>query len=211
MPPPQSSWPDGSPPGASRRTLSAVPDQPAESASPEKLLQLTAVGRQDAFERLYDSFGARVFGLARRIVRDPSQAEEVSQEVFLEIWRRASRFDASKGSATSWILTLTHARSVDRVRSAQASTERDAKVAHASTERDVDTVVEAVESSFERTAVRRCLSTLTELQRESVTLAYYSGYTYREVAELLTVPLPTIKTRLRDGLIRLRDCLGVAS
>ncbi len=211
MPPPQPSWSDGSPPGAARRTLSAVPDRPAEAAGPEKLLQLTAVGRQDAFERLYDTFGARVFGLARRIVRDPSQAEEVSQEVFLEIWRRASRFDASKGSATSWILTLTHARSVDRVRSAQAAAERDAKVAHSSTERDVDTVVEAVESSFERTAVRRCLSALTELQRESVTLAYYSGYTYREVAELLTVPLPTIKTRLRDGLIRLRDCLGVAS
>ncbi len=211
MPPPESSWPDRSASGAGRRTLSAVPDRPAEPPSPEQLLQLTAVGRQDAFERLYDTFGARVFGLARRIVRDPSQAEEVSQEVFLEIWRRASRFDASKGSATSWIMTLTHGRSVDRVRSAQAASDRDAKVAHSSTERDIDTVVEAVESAFERKAVRRCLGTLTDLQRESVSLAYYSGYTYREVAELLTVPLPTIKTRLRDGLIRLRDCLGVAS
>ncbi len=211
MPPPESSWPDRSASGAGRRTLSAVPDRPAEPASPEQLLQLIAVGRQDAFERLYDTFGARVFGLARRIVRDPSQAEEVSQEVFLEIWRRASRFDASRGSATSWVMTLTHARSVDRVRSAQAASDRDAKVAHSSTERDIDTVVEAVESAFERKAVRRCLGTLTDLQRESVTLAYYSGYTYREVAELLTVPLPTIKTRLRDGLIRLRDCLGVAS
>ena len=210
MPPPETFRPDG-PPGPARRTLSVVPDAPDEPATPERLLQLTAVGREDAFEKLYDSFGARVFGLARRIVRDPSHAEEVAQEVFLEIWRRASRFDASKGSAVSWIMTLTHARSVDRVRSAQAASDRDAKVAQASTERDVDSVVEAVESAFERTAVRRCLGTLTELQRESVTLAYYSGYTYREVAELLTVPLPTIKTRLRDGLIRLRDCLGVAS
>ena len=211
MPPPQSSGPVRRPSGADPRPLSAVPDPPFEHHSPEELMRRTALGQEKAFERLYDTFGARVFGLARRIVRDPSQAEEVAQEVFLEIWRRASRFDSQKGSATSWIMTLTHARSVDRVRSAQAATDRDLKHAQATTERDVDSVVEAVEASFERKAVQRCLGTLTELQRESVTLAYYSGYTYREVAELLTAPLPTIKTRLRDGLIRLRDCLGVTA
>lgn len=194
-------------PGAA---LSAVPDDPAVR-SPEELLRLTALGREDAFEALYDSFAARVFGLARRIVRDPAQAEEIAQEVFLEIWRRAGRYDPARGSATSWIMTLTHARAVDRVRSVQSASDREVKVAQSSTVRDVDTVVEAVESSFERRAVQRCLGTLTELQRESITLAYFSGYTYREVAELLTAPLPTIKTRLRDGLIRLRDCLGVTS
>jgi len=158
---------------------------------------------------LYDAFAGRVFGLARRIIRNPSQAEEVAQEVFLEIWRRASRFDAGRGSATSWVMTLTHARSVDRVRSAQASADRELKVAYASHEVEIDSVVEAVESNFERRAVQKCLKTLTEVQRESITLAYYGGYTYREVAELLATPLPTIKTRLRDGMIRLRDCLGV--
>ena len=202
------------------RALSAVPplrsvrDVARDSsgpATPEDLLRRTALGDERAFEALYDAFAGRVFGLARRIVRNPSQAEEVAQEVFLEIWRRATRFDAGKGSATSWIMTMTHARSVDRVRSAQASTDRELKVAYASHEIEIDTVVEAVESAFERKAVQKCLTTLTDLQRESVTLAYYSGYTYREVAELLSTPLPTIKTRLRDGMIRLRDCLGVGA
>ena len=201
--------------------LSAVPHEPdaggpfapatADAIRPEDLLRRTALGDEAAFGVLYDRFSPRVFGLARRLVRDPSQAEEVAQEVFLEIWRRASRFDAARGSAVSWIMTLTHARSVDRVRSAQAASDREVKAAQFGVERDVDTVVEQVEASFERRAVQRCLGTLTDLQRESITLAYYSGYTYREVAELLTTPLPTVKTRLRDGLIRLRDCLGATA
>lgn len=201
--------------------LSAVPDDPesggrfapatADAVRPEDLLRRTALGDEAAFSVLYDRFSPRVFGLARRLVRDPSQAEEVAQEVFLEIWRRASRFDAARGSAVSWIMTLTHSRSVDRVRSAQAASDREVKAAQFGVERDVDTVVEQVEASFERRAVQRCLGTLTDLQRESITLAYYSGYTYREVAELLTTPLPTVKTRLRDGLIRLRDCLGATA
>lgn len=201
------------------RGLSAVPTPPgirespdsATADEPEELMRRVTLGDEAAFEQLYDQFSGRVFGLSRRIVRNPSQAEEVAQEVFLEIWRRASRFDAARGSATSWIMTLTHARSVDRVRSVQASADRELKVAYASHEVEVDTVVEAVESKFERRAVQKCLGALTEVQRESITLAYYSGYTYREVAELLSTPLPTIKTRLRDGMIRLRDCLGAGA
>ena len=188
-----------------------VRNEGSAASTPEDLLHRVAVVDEKAFEQLYDTFAGRVFGLSRRIVRNPSQAEEVAQEVFLEIWRRASRFDPARGSATSWILTLTHARSVDRVRSVQASADREPKVAYASHEVEVDTVVEAVESKFERKAVQRCLGALTEVQRESITLAYYSGYTYREVAELLSTPLPTIKTRLRDGMIRLRDCLGAGA
>ncbi len=178
-------------------------------ATAEDLLGSVALGDQAAFETLYDQMAPRVYGLIRRVLRDPAQSEEVGQEVMLEIWRRASRFDRSRGSALSWVMTMAHARAVDRVRSVQSSTDRDLKYASTSTERDVDVVVDAVELSLERRQVQSCLSGLTELQRESINLAYYSGFTQAEVAAALRVPLGTIKTRLRDGLIRLRDCLGV--
>jgi RNA polymerase sigma-70 factor, ECF subfamily len=170
------------------------------------LLAKVARGDQDAFAAVYDQIGALVLGLARRIIKDPAQSEEVTQEVLLEVWRSASRFDPVQGSARSWLLTMAHRRAVDRVRSAQASTEREARAALATT--DYDVVAEEVEARLEAQRVRRCLDSLTELQRESVTLAYYGGYTYREVASLLGVAVGTIKTRMRDGLIRMRDCLG---
>jgi RNA polymerase sigma-70 factor (ECF subfamily) len=181
------------------------------AATAEELLAAVALGDQQAFARLYDLMSSRVYGLVRRVLRDPAQAEEVGQEVMLEIWRRASRFDRSRGSALSWVMTMAHARAVDRVRSEQSSTDRDLKYATQSVQREVDVVVDAVELSLEKKQVQRCLGGLTALQRESINLAYYSGYTQAEVAAALKVPLGTVKTRLRDGLIRLRDCLGVAS
>jgi RNA polymerase sigma-70 factor (ECF subfamily) len=176
----------------------------------EELLGLVARGDERAFAQLYDLVAPQVFGVARRVVRDPAQAEEVSQEVLVEVWRTAGRFDATRGSATSWVLTIAHRRAVDRVRSAQASADRERRVASADTQRPYDDVVEAATTRLEQQQVRRCLKGLTDLQREAITLAYYGGYTYREVAELLGSGLPTIKTRMRDGLIRLRDCLGVS-
>jgi|KBSSwiStaDraftv2_1062776.scaffolds.fasta_scaffold06875_7 RNA polymerase sigma-70 factor (ECF subfamily) len=178
------------------------------------LLRRAGHGDADAFAAVYDLLAARVFGLVTRVVRDAAQAEEVTQEVFVEVWHKANRFDPARGSAMGWVATLAHRRAVDRVRSAQAATERDRRVAVVAPrdgETGYDEVAEQVELRMEYERLRRCLDGLTERQRESISLAYYSGYTYREVAELLAIPVTTVKTRMRDGLIRLRDCVGVGA
>jgi RNA polymerase sigma-70 factor, ECF subfamily len=175
------------------------------------LVALVARGDEQAFAELYDRVAAAVFGLVSKVVRDPAQSEEVTQEVFVELWRTASRFDPERGAARSWIMTCAHRRAVDRVRSAERAARREDLAGRRDQGRPYDEVVERVEASLEREHVRRGLDALTELQREAVVLAYYGGYTHREIAELLGVPSGTVKTRLRDGLIRLRDHLGVGA
>lgn len=190
--------------------LEAVGDGPEEpGGTPEHLLQRVARGDEAAFEALYDQLAATVHGVCLQVVRNPAQAEEVTQEVLVEAWRTAARFDPGKGSARAWLVTMARRRAVDRVRSAQSATDRDLAAGVRGLERDVDVVSEGVETRLEQQQVRRCLQDLTDLQREAVVLAFYRGQTHREVAALLSVPLGTVKTRLRDGLIRLRDCLGV--
>ncbi|WDZ88247.1 ECF RNA polymerase sigma factor SigK [Micromonospora cathayae] len=192
--------------------LRAVPsDGPAPDPREEADRLLRAVGRGDeaAFEKLYGIVAPRVYGLARRVLRDPAQAEEVAQEVLVEVWRTAGRFDPARGSATAWVFTIAHRRAVDRVRSEESQAERNRRVAAGSAHTPYDEVAEEAAVRLERQQVRRCLDVLTEVQREAITLAYYGGHSYREVATLLEAALPTVKTRMRDGLIRLRDCLGL--
>jgi RNA polymerase sigma-70 factor (ECF subfamily) len=126
------------------------------------------------------------------------------------VWRSASRFDPTRSSATTWVMMIAHRRAVDRVRSATAEAQRDKKSAAAAVTAEIDEVAETVEANLDRERVRRCLASLTDIQREALTLAYYGGYTYKEVAGMLNVALGTIKTRIRDGLIRMRDCMGVS-
>jgi len=175
------------------------------------LLGRVAEGDQGAFSQLYDQTSGRVFGLVRRLLKDSAQSEEVTQEIFLEVWQNAKRYDPTKGSAATWMLTMAHRRAVDRIRSSQSTRERDQKIGLRDMETEYDSVSESVEISVEHERVGKALQRLTELQRQAVTLAYYGGYSHSEVAEMLKVPIGTVKTRLRDGMIRLRDELGVAS
>lgn len=194
------------------RPLGGVPF-PEDGAPPDLADLLKRAGRADeaAFALLYDATAARVYGMALRVVRDPAQAEEVTQEAYLEIWRTASRFDPDRGSALGWLLTITHRTAVDRVRSADASTRRDTSYHHQNQPVEHDSTSEAAQASLEAHRVRSAMAALTEVQREAVGLAYFGGYTHTEVAKMLDLPVGTAKTRIRDGLIRLRDALGVGS
>jgi RNA polymerase sigma-70 factor (ECF subfamily) len=176
------------------------------------LMSRVARGDEAAFAEIYDALAGKVFGLARRVVRDPAQAQEVAQEVMLEVWRKAPRYSSSLGTVSVWILTITHRRAVDRVRSAQAASDRDqaaGTIGFLAPSTPFDEVVEQVEIRLDGERVRAALAGLTELQRESIVLAYYGGRTQSDVAALLGIPLGTVKTRMRDGLIQLRDALGV--
>jgi RNA polymerase sigma-70 factor (ECF subfamily) len=174
-------------------------------ADVDLLVRRVARGDSAAFESLYDELSSAVYGLARRVVRDPTRAEDVTQEVFLEVWRKAARFDSDLGKGKTWVMTIAHRRAVDAVRRSESQRRQDHQAAPEEVSHDQP--VEAVIQAEEHSGVRTCMETLTDLQLESVRLAYFNGYTYNEVATLLDKPLPTIKTRMRDGLIRLRDCL----
>jgi RNA polymerase sigma-70 factor, ECF subfamily len=171
-------------------------------------LTATATGDRAAFATVYDLMAGRVFGLSRRVLIDAHQAEEVTQEVFLEIWQHAGRFDPERGRAATWVMTVAHRRAVDRVRSSQSSHDRDLKIGI----RDFDDVQpgveQDVETSLEVDRARAAMRQLSEYQRESLELAYFGGLTQSEIATRLDVPLGTVKTRMRDGLIRLRTLLG---
>ncbi|WP_245723612.1 ECF RNA polymerase sigma factor SigK [Paramicrobacterium humi] len=175
------------------------------------LLDKVGAGDQAAFAALYDCVAARVHGLVRRILVDDAQSQEVTQEVFLEIWQTAPRFDRARGSALGWIFTITHRRAVDRVRSSQSGRDRDDRVANRDVETAYDPVAEAGDIRIEAERVRRAMQGLSDAHREAITLAYYGGYSQSEIAAATGAPLGTVKTRLRDGMNRLRAALGVTA
>jgi RNA polymerase sigma-70 factor, ECF subfamily len=189
--------------------LASVPSAEEGERDLNQLLRLVALGDEHAFELLYRQLASPAYGVIRRVLRDPAQSEEVTQEVLLEVWRTASRFNPATGSAATWTLTIAHRRAVDRVRAEVAAAGREQTTAWADAG-PREEVEEVVEASLDRERVQRCIGRLTEVQRQSITLAYYSGYTYRQVSAQIGITLAAVKSRIRDGLLRMRDCLGVS-
>ena len=193
--------------GLARHRMPARAGHADTARTDNTLLIAVATGDSRAFAALYDALAPAVYGLARRVVVDPSLAEEVAQETFAAVWSTADAFDASRGSARSWVLTIAHRRAVDVVRHEQAARNRIDRVGAASRERPgadiADEVVDLVSRTEDAQAVHRALNALTGLQRGAVELAYFKGCTYQQVADILEVPLGTAKTRIRDGLHRL--------
>ncbi|MBT0567315.1 ECF RNA polymerase sigma factor SigK [Williamsia sp. CHRR-6] len=171
------------------------------------LLERTATRDRAAFAELYDATSSRVYGLILRVLRDPGYAEETLQEVYLQVWQNAASYRPDMGSVISWMLTIGHRRAVDRVRSEQAATRRGSEYFVSNASPVTDDVVDSVLTSEDRRAVIHCLGTLTDTQRESIELSYYGGLSYPQVAEKLGAALPTVKSRIRDGLRRLKTCL----
>lgn len=209
-------------PGSSRATMADIgrvrslfsagaPASHGPVADPvAEALRRAGTGDQAAFAEVYRELAPVVYGVVLKVVRDPAMSEEVTQEVFVELWRLAPRYDGERGSPRTWAATVAHRRAVDRVRSEQSLRNREEAESRRA-DRQHDDVVDEVVDRLDRTRVAAALDQLTDPQREAVTLAYFGGHTYREVAVLLGVPEGTIKTRIRDGLIKLRDLMGVAS
>ena len=204
---------------ATADSSASVPPVSSRSSSPKagsnnnehlgELLVASARGDQQAFAELYDQTSSRVHGVALRVLRSQDHAAEVTQEVFVEVWRQAARYNPSKGSVYAWITTMAHRRAVDRVRSVSSETARDVRYAEENVGREIDEVWAGVDQRLDVERVRRALGKLTKIQREALTLAYFGGYSQSQVAKQLDVPLGTVKTRIRDGLIGLKDVLGV--
>ena len=180
-----------------------------EAAHLVELMALSARGHEDAFAELYDLTSQRVYGITLRVLRSPDHAAEVMQEVYVEVWRQSARYSSTKGSVIAWMTTMAHRRAVDRVRSVSSEVARDERYALHRGDREIDQVWDGVEQRLDVERVRKGMASLTPIQREALTLAYFGGYTQSQVAQLLKLPLGTVKTRIRDGLIGLRDALGV--
>lgn len=184
-------------------TITAAMEDGRPLGEEERLLERVAAGDVESFAAVYDRYSRAVYSLAWKMLGDAQAAQEVTQEVFEGIWRGAKAFAPGRGQARTWILAMAHHKSVDAMRRQRV------RAAESLSESQVDgtDVVALVLRRVEGAAVRAALVSLSEAQRAAVVLAYYGGYTQQEIARRLGIPLGTVKTRIRDGLLRLRERL----
>lgn len=183
-------------------------ETPLSEPHPGQLLQAIATGDEAAMATLYDTTSAMVYGLALRILGDPTAAEEVTMEVYLQVWHQAAQYDEQRGMPSTWLLTITRSRAIDRRRSSARYQQREWPLEVA--EHLPDGAPNPAEISATRQRhflVQGALRNLPPEQREIIELAYFSGLSHRAIAELLGQPLGTVKTRIRLGMVHLREHL----
>lgn len=179
-----------------------------ERLDEEKLVRGLAAGDQSCLSALYDRYGSAALGLAFKVCGNRTIAEDIVQEAFLALWQRPDSFDSKRGSAGSFLLGIVHHKAVDAVRREASVHRREESYAADPQGSSEDEVVEAAWISMRRQKVLGALRQLTDVQREALELAYLQGLTYSDVADRLNIPLGTAKTRMRDGMIRLRALLA---
>jgi RNA polymerase sigma-70 factor (ECF subfamily) len=185
---------------------SFIPDESPGHDSLDKLIATVARGESGAFDALFRHLSGPVYRTALAVIRDPAHAEEVSQEVLIEIWRTAGRFDPDRGSAASWALMIARRRAIDRVRSTTADVNRDRR--NGGVPVCWDQVTETVEDILDRERLTYSLDRLSGPQRQAIMLAFYGGHTHNEIAVILGVAVGTVKSRIRIGLAKLRDSMA---
>lgn len=173
------------------------------------LMKLVAKGDSAAFADFYDATSSYVYGIALTVMRSPDLAAAASQEIYADVWRQASRFDPGQGSVLAWLMSLAHRRVADRIRAVDHDSLPDRYTALGSIE--LDRTAGQPGSRLETEPARRALRSLSEDQRQAVTLAYFGGYSQTDVARILELPLGTVEAHIRDGLAALRTAMGARS
>ncbi|HEY0933909.1 MAG TPA: sigma-70 family RNA polymerase sigma factor [Trebonia sp.] len=174
----------------------------------DKLIPAVADGDYDAFDYVFTALRHRVYSAALAVIRDPSQAEEITQDVFAEIWQNAGRYDPAKSSAAAWVLMIARRRTIDRIRSVTAGVRREQQTATADVPWDEASERADDESDLEQ--LRLGLDKLPGAQRQVIMLAFYAGYSHTEIALMLDIPVGTVKSRIRSALARLRGWMRTA-
>lgn len=181
-----------------------------EKLSDDQLVSLVTQGDRDCLGVLYDRYGRAVFGFTLYLLKDPHRAEEVTQEVFLNVWLKADKFKPERGTFHAWLMTMAHHRAIDEIRRDSRRWERMEQAARENAPQQhslIDTTSEAAQRAEEGEVIRSALSAIPEEQRRVIELSYYQGLTHSDISQRLGQPLGTVKTRMRLGMKKLRVAL----